>query len=567
MASPNFTNKRIFPRYRLNSDCDLVIAGELFSGKIVDYSVEGIGMVLKDKFNLGNDELELKIIDLGIDSITKIAWAVEMFSGTRLGIRKLGHLTGDLKSFRLSDVLIGIQRLERTGTLYIESSSGNKKVFFKKGDAIFSTTDRESDRMGDMLIQQGKINQEQYRKSSELMLKTGKRHGAALVELGYITPAELIEAVRYQAEKIILDLFYLEDGSFTFKDEPLPNEAVILKLSTGSLIYRGIKTIDDIARIKRHSPLKDSIVYFSSNPLSLFQEIKFSEEDRKVLSLVDGQRSINEIIKLSPLTESETLRIIFALFNTQVIEVIDKGVINPAICADEICVRPETEEEEDPVIADRIEKLHRNYEQLGYYGVLDISRDATIEEIKRAYHKMAREFHPDRHLYFQSESLKEKLNTVFAYINEAYKALSHQKKAHQSRPATAPAEPPNAEQVKNNQELARTRFREGKSYLNRNNYDQALVLFGQAAYLDKSIPDYHFYYGMTLLKNKKIKNAEEAIQKAIQLAPENSDYIAELGHIYHDLGFKTRAKNTFEKALKYDPTHKRALEGLSKIVE
>ena len=111
------------------------------------------------------------------------------------------------------------------------------------------------------------------------------------------------------------------------------------------------------------------------------------------------------------------------------------------------------------------------------------------------------------------------------------------------------------------------RFREGRSYLKTNNYDQALVLFGQAVYLDKTVPDYHFYYGMALLKNKKVKNAEEAIHKAIKLAPENSDYIAELGHIYQELGFKTRAKNTFENALKHNPSHKRALEGLSKLFD
>ncbi|OGW32599.1 MAG: hypothetical protein A2X59_11680 [Nitrospirae bacterium GWC2_42_7] len=535
------------------------------SGKIVDYSVEGLGMVLKDKFSPATDEIAVKVSTLGIDTKTRIAWATEMFSGTRLGIRKLGDLTGDLKNFRLSDILIGIQRLGRTGSLYIESSSGNKKVFFKQGDAIFSTTDSENERMGDMLLQMGKINQEQYQKSSELMLSTGKRHGAALVELGYITPSELIEFVKNYAEKIILDLFHLEDGSFIFRDEPLPDEDVILKLSTGSLIYRGIKTIDDIAKIKRHSPLKDSIVYFSSNPLNLFQEIKFSEEDRKVLSLVDGQRSINEILRSSPLIESETLKIIFALFNTQIIEVIDKGVINPTICVEEICDRPETED--DPVVVDKIERLHRNLDKLGHYGVLDISRDSTFEEVKRAYHKMAKEFHPDRHLSFQSESLKGKLNTLFAYINEAYRVLSLQKKTHQSRPATAPASPPDAEQVKSNQELARMRFREGRSYLKTNNYDQALVLFGQAVYLDKTVPDYHFYYGMALLKNKKVKNAEEAIHKAIKLAPENSDYIAELGHIYQELGFKTRAKNTFENALKHNPSHKRALEGLSKLFD
>ncbi|CAG1065795.1 Chaperone protein DnaJ [uncultured bacterium] len=67
-------------------------------------------------------------------------------------------------------------------------------------------------------------------------------------------------------------------------------------------------------------------------------------------------------------------------------------------------------------------------QQKDYYKVLGVGRDASDDEIKRAYRKLAQELHPDKH-----SGDKDKEDS-FKLINEAYEVLKDpQKKAHYDR--------------------------------------------------------------------------------------------------------------------------------------
>ena len=56
-----------------------------------------------------------------------------------------------------------------------------------------------------------------------------------------------------------------------------------------------------------------------------------------------------------------------------------------------------------------------------YYEILGVSKNASDEDLKKAFRKLAFEFHPDRN---KDKNAEEK----FKEINEAYQVLSDQEK-------------------------------------------------------------------------------------------------------------------------------------------
>ncbi|KAJ9563671.1 hypothetical protein OSB04_008831 [Centaurea solstitialis] len=61
-----------------------------------------------------------------------------------------------------------------------------------------------------------------------------------------------------------------------------------------------------------------------------------------------------------------------------------------------------------------------------YYGVLGVSMDSSDDQIRRAYRKLAMQWHPDK--WTKNPSLLGKAKRKFQQIQEAYSVLSDHKK-------------------------------------------------------------------------------------------------------------------------------------------
>ncbi|MEZ4442579.1 MAG: DnaJ domain-containing protein [Polyangiaceae bacterium] len=63
-----------------------------------------------------------------------------------------------------------------------------------------------------------------------------------------------------------------------------------------------------------------------------------------------------------------------------------------------------------------------------HYRLLDLPRDATTDEIKKAYYRLAPKFHPDKYYGKRLGPFKTKIETIFASLTRAHDTLRYEKR-------------------------------------------------------------------------------------------------------------------------------------------
>ncbi len=315
-------DKRRFFRYKCHAGCELKFLNGTYSCTLVDFS-DGAGLTIYDimDFKPGS-KVSITASEPEIELIGEIAWVKETKKGLRAGVRRLNNIGGSLRDYPFSAVLFGLQRNALTGVLEIRHGLIVKKVFVDNGNMVFATSSDKADRLGALLLKEGKITLEQYVDSTNELKQRGQRLGKILVEIGAITPKDLFNVVRHQIEEIILNLFMIMDGRFEFFEGPLTSQEVItLRISVANLISRGIKRIDDFEYVEKMCPPLDDVLAVNPSPLNVFQDFDLDLSYKVVLSLVNGKDSLRKILAKSALSDFKTLKVIFTLISMGLIYV------------------------------------------------------------------------------------------------------------------------------------------------------------------------------------------------------------------------------------------------------
>jgi hypothetical protein len=258
-------------------------------------------------------------------------------------------LQGTLKDFSLADIfqLIGVQK--KSGVLTLKHPKGTVTVSFLNGNVVAadSLPRKLEDKLGRVLVKSGVITEDQLNRALERQKLTLQRMGHVLVSEGFIQPEELQQALEIQVTQLIYRLFRWTDGQYHFNQEdhldydrenfqPINAETILMEgariLDEWPLIEKKLKSFSMVFR-KTDPDLELTVEDDEGEDLENFDpfggpkkteaepgETTVNRKEAVVYSLVDGKRTIHDLIERCRLSEFDTCKILYDLHGRRLIE-------------------------------------------------------------------------------------------------------------------------------------------------------------------------------------------------------------------------------------------------------
>lgn len=441
---------------------------------------------------------------------------------------------------------------KKIGVLHYRYNEIQKALFFQDGQLIFAKTNQESELLGEVLHQLGKITDDMLTKIEEF-IEPMRHIGGILVKKEVISSEDLSEGLRHQMREIALNIFPIFGGSFKLVEKndfgPQPFEAA---LPIPILIEDGIR------RMRFHPQLKE---FFAEKPLFPRRREfvhRLTEDEKKILSGIGMRRTAEDIQGELRLPPEMYWKSLFLMFCLDIIGFEEYQTQEPKAPAamDHSASEPEN--------LKAVLELHQRLESLNYYQVLEIPKNASANDVKKAYFSLARLYHPDLFDRGLSTDLRDKIADVFDILTKAYRTLSDEIK-REAYNARRGGDSEGGEK-KDGIKQADVKFRQGKTLFNQARYEDAVVYLEQAVRQKTDQSSYHLLLAMSYEKipGNDVK-AEEHFLKAIKLEPWNAEAYVGLGMLYKQGGLRIKAAKFFKKALAIDDSHRVAKRELAEI--
>lgn len=223
--------------------------------------------------------------------------------------------TGDLGEEPLPEILRTIHHYRVPGVVTATSGDVVKKIYLMGGNVIFATSSDLRDSLGAYLKQSALISSAELRLSVDRIdASHGKRHGELLVEMGVLTPERLREIVTEQVKAILYSVFSWEKGSVTFEVGHFRKDELIqLEVPTPQAIADGIRVLPDPRRVVLR--LGPSWSVFDRGEVSAETcGVSWNAAELKLLSLVDGRRTLRDLITAGPGDVSTNAKLVYAFW-------------------------------------------------------------------------------------------------------------------------------------------------------------------------------------------------------------------------------------------------------------
>ena len=224
-------------------------------------------------------------------------------------------IEGALQDVALADICQLLAMGRKTGCLSLTDRSNFGYVYFEEGRVIYASVLNRPDRLGELLVRNNVIARSELSAAMEAQAHDkGVRLGELLVREGALTEEQLRRYISLQIEEAVYHLFSWGQGSFHFDTDQRPDEGVILvDISAESLLMEGARRVDEWGLIEKKIPSLDLVFEMQKNPEEADQDVEITREQNKLIPLIDGQRTVEELAHESGMVEFDLCKALYGL--------------------------------------------------------------------------------------------------------------------------------------------------------------------------------------------------------------------------------------------------------------
>jgi uncharacterized protein DUF4388 len=227
---------------------------------------------------------------------------------------------GNLKTMPLPDVLQWLAQGQKTGTLVIDNGRVEKKIYFRNGAVISSASTDPHEHLGHFLVSHGFISEKQLAEGMLQQSATKVLLGRILVGIKAISETDLRRMLRLKSEESIFESFQWPEGEFRFLEQDLPTtEMVPILLDVTALVMEGSQRVDEWRRIREVIRSKHAV------PVTVrsLDDLNLGPGERQMLSLVNDDRTVEEISLQSHASEFFACRILHEYVQSGVLKIVN----------------------------------------------------------------------------------------------------------------------------------------------------------------------------------------------------------------------------------------------------
>ena len=312
---------------------------------------------------------------------------------------------------KLTAILMNLHVNRRSGILRVENKTEKKQLAFEEGRLIFAESNLQGEQLAKIMTEQKLLPASKLREVTFAM-KKGKTGEEAILDIPGVKTQDVASGVTEQAIAILASLWRWND--------------CVMNFYVGeNLIFRKVKVGLSIPDVIIFSARYATAKRFFTAPHEFlegrFEAVGTLMTGMGEIPFNDGETAV--LVNLSkPLSTMELMAQTISRSGSPEEAILSLTAIGLIRFQSPSEILLNASDPDAMVLV--LENALRRIETANHYEMLSVPRDVSADALQDAYHRMARQLHPDRfHSKDFNEEITLKAQKAFAAINEAYFVL------------------------------------------------------------------------------------------------------------------------------------------------